>query len=54
MKKEIIEFRMPKLKHRAHYALFAEDSPFKPKVVQRKDLYKHKPKHKKEYSDYWQ
>jgi len=31
---------------RAHFMLFAEDSPFKPKSVKRKDTYKRKPKHK--------
>lgn len=35
-----------KIKPRAHYALFCKDTPFKPKVVARKDLYKRKPKHK--------
>ena len=30
---------------RAHYVLFDEDSPFKPKVVKRKDTYQRKPKH---------
>lgn len=31
---------------RAHYMLFAENSPYKPKSVKRKDTYKRKPKHK--------
>lgn len=31
---------------RAHYVLFAEDSPFKPKAVKRKDTYKRKVKHR--------
>lgn len=33
-------------KTRAHYVLFAEDTPFKPKRVERKDQYKRRPKHK--------
>ena len=45
MEKEILSFKIPKVKHRAHFVLFAEDSPFKPKVVKRKDLYQRKPKH---------
>jgi hypothetical protein len=35
-------------KKRVHYALFAEDSPFKPKVVESKKAYKRKPKHRKD------
>jgi hypothetical protein len=46
MKKEIIQFKVPKQKTRAHYVLFSEDSPFKPKRVERKDVYKRNPKHK--------
>jgi len=45
MKKQTISFTIPKVKQRAHFVLFAEDSPFKPKVVKRKDLYQRKPKH---------
>jgi hypothetical protein len=33
-------------KTRAHYVLFAEDSPFKPKVVESKIKYQRRPKHK--------
>ena len=32
---------------RAHYVLFAEDTPFKPKVVKRKDTYRRNDKHRK-------
>lgn len=32
---------------RQHFVLFAEDSPYKPKCVKRKDTYKRKPKHSK-------
>lgn len=36
-------------KKRVHYALFAEDTPFKPKVVESKKVYKRKPKYPKDY-----
>lgn len=45
MNKQVFTFKVGKPKHRAHFVLFAEDSPFKPKVVKRKDLYQRKPKH---------
>lgn len=45
MKKQTISFKIPQVKHRAHFVLFAENSPFKMKVVKRKDLYQRKPKH---------
>jgi len=32
---------------RQHFVLFADDSPYKPKFVKRKDTYKRKPKHSK-------
>ena len=34
-------------KTRAHMVLFFHDTPFKPKRVERKDLYQRQPKHKK-------
>ena len=40
-----------KIKTRAHYVLFAKDTPFKPKVVKRKDTYKRKPKYIKQEMD---
>lgn len=46
MKKTTLQFKTAQPKHRAHRPLFEEDSPFKPKVVKRKDLYKRKPKYK--------
>jgi hypothetical protein len=46
MKKQVITFAIPKLKHRAHYALFAENTPFQPKVVKNKTTYTRKAKHK--------
>jgi hypothetical protein len=47
MKTQILSFTLEKPKHRAHRVLFQEDTPFKPKVVNRKDTYKRKPKHPK-------
>lgn len=44
MSKQTISFKVPQLKQRAHYVLFAENTPFKPKRVERKDGYKRKPK----------
>jgi hypothetical protein len=36
---------------RVHHVLFDEDSPFKPKIVKRKDTYKRKPKHRNQGED---
>jgi len=47
MKKQILSFTIEKPKHRVHRVLFQEDTPFKPKVVKRKDTYKRRPKHVK-------
>lgn len=44
MRKQIVSFTVPVIKHRAHRMLFEENSPFKPKKVERKDGYKRKPK----------
>jgi hypothetical protein len=38
-------------KTRAHVVLFCADTPFKPKRVERKDLYKRQPKHKGKHND---
>ena len=46
METNTLKIKMPR-KTRAHYALFAENTPFKMKVVNRKDTYKRKPKHNK-------
>lgn len=46
MNKPIV-IKVPRAKNRAHFMLFAEDTPFKPKKVERKDGYKRKPKHRK-------
>jgi hypothetical protein len=47
MKRELITFvTTGKLKHRMHKVLFAEDTPFKPKVVKNKTTYTRKSKHK--------
>ena len=40
-----IIIKLPK-KHREHFVLFAENTPFKPKVVQSKKQFKRNPKHK--------
>jgi len=45
MKTQILTFTIEKPKHRAHRVLFQEDTPFKPKVVKRKDGYKRRQKH---------
>ncbi len=37
---------VPVIAPRAHRMLFQANSPFKPKVVQRKDLYQRRPKHR--------
>ena len=46
MKKQILSFVIEKPKVRAHYALFCENTPFKPKVVDSKDRYKRQQKHR--------
>ena len=46
MKRELITFVTPQLKHRMHKVLFAENTPFKPKVVKNKTTYTRKSKHK--------
>ena len=46
MKKEILSFVVAKTKHRMHRVLFQTDTPFKPKVVKDKTLYKRKSKHR--------
>lgn len=46
MKQEKLSFKLPKVKHRMHFVLFDEDTPFRPKVVNRKPAYQRKPKHK--------
>jgi hypothetical protein len=47
MKKQIISFTIAQPKTRAHRVLFQNNTPFKPKVVEDKTLYKRKPKHRK-------
>lgn len=51
MKREIISFKIAQPKHRAHHVLFCEDTPFKPKRVDRKDGYRRKEKHPKRDSE---
>ena len=53
MKKQVISFKIPKINTRQHYVLFAEDSPYKPKVVNPKTAYKRKPKFVNKDND-WQ
>lgn len=53
MKKQTISFKVEMPKHRQHYVLFCEDTPFKPKAVKPKTLYKRKPKYIKNDQD-WQ
>jgi len=45
MKKQVLSFTVEKPKVRAHFALFAENTPFKPKVVAVKNKYQRKSKH---------
>jgi hypothetical protein len=40
-----ITIKIPK-KHREHFVLFAQNTPFKQKVVESKIKYKRQPKHK--------
>jgi hypothetical protein len=47
MKKEVIQFKVDKPKSRAHYVLYG-DTPFRPKKVESKLLYKRKAKHPKQ------
>lgn len=54
MKKDVFTFRIPRTKPRAHRALFDDDSPFKPKVVKPKNLYKRKPKYRNPDYDDWE
>lgn len=46
MKKEILKLKVGRIKHRAHKALFDNDLPFGHKVVNPKNNYKRKPKHR--------
>ena len=47
MAKQIISFSIPRSKTRAHRVLFAENTPFKSKVVELKNKYQRQPKHRK-------
>lgn len=40
-----IIIKVPK-KHREHFVLFAQNTPFKPKKVENKKAFKRNPKHK--------
>jgi hypothetical protein len=45
-----ITIKIPK-KHREHFVLFAQNTPFKQKVVESKIKYKRQPKHKGQQND---
>lgn len=49
MKREVIKLEFAP-RTRVHRVLFERDSPFKPKVVQDKTLYKRRDKHQKPYA----
>lgn len=51
MKIQIQSHKFQRPNSRAHFILFSEESPYKPKVVKRKDVYKRKAKHKKSIQD---
>lgn len=46
MKKHTLTFTIKAPKTRAHYVLFSNNTPFKPKSVANKLQYKRQPKHK--------
>jgi len=46
MTKQNKRVKMKLKKHREHYVLFCENTPFKPKVVESKKQYTRKQKHK--------
>lgn len=49
MKREVIQFRIEPMKHRAHRALFDDDLPFKHKVEKpKKGQYRRRDKHRKQ------
>lgn len=50
--KSVINFRIPKIKPRVHRMLFEDDSPFKPKVVNPKNAYKRRDKHRNKFFDH--
>jgi hypothetical protein len=45
MNKDVLSFNIPRVKRRDPLGLFVEDTPFKQKVVKRKDQFQRKPKH---------
>jgi hypothetical protein len=50
--KKVISFRIEQPKHRAHRVLFENDTPYKPKVVRPKNVYKRKDKHQNKFDKY--
>lgn len=49
-KNEMIRFETPRVKTRAHFVLFAENTPFKPKRVENKKSYSRRAKHVQQYA----
>lgn len=58
MKKHIISFKVPRVRGRAHRALFDDELPFQPKVVPpKKGQYNRRPKHRNDpesWDDSWE
>jgi len=54
MKREIFSFKIETMKPRNRVAedMFDRDGPYKPKRVERKDTYRRREKHSKQYSDF--
>jgi hypothetical protein len=51
-KNTTIRFEVPRARTRAHFVLFAENSPFRPKTVKNKrGTYVRKPKHPNKLED---
>lgn len=47
---ETLQFKMPRRKTRAHFVLFAENTPFRPKREENKRVYARRDKHVKSYT----
>ena len=46
MKKELLSFKIPQVKQRAHRALFDRELPFQPRVEKPKTQFNRRPKHR--------
>jgi len=54
MKKDILSFKIPQVKPRAHKALFDDELPFKHRIEKsKKGQYNRRPKHRNDV-DFWQ